>query len=94
MMDITRQPHPLALRDAISDEAAAWLTQRLGRQANLCADSRRIAAGDAFFARGGQRFSADQHIASAVQAGAAAVTVDFPLVPVTAMICMVMLGRP
>jgi len=76
MMDISRQPHPLALRDAISDEAAAWLTQRLGRQANLCADSRRIAAGDAFFARGGQRFSADQHIASAVQAGAAAVLLE------------------
>ncbi|MEY3632906.1 MAG: hypothetical protein RI937_1104 [Pseudomonadota bacterium] len=69
-------PHPMALRDAHSDQAAQWLRQRLGRQANLCADSRRIAPGDGFLARGGKRFSAEAHIAAAIAAGAAAILID------------------
>ncbi|MEY2681923.1 MAG: hypothetical protein RIQ66_484 [Pseudomonadota bacterium] len=69
-------PHPMALRDALSDQAAEWLRQRLGRQANLCADSRRLRPGDGFLARGSKRFSADQHIAAAIAAGAAAILID------------------
>ena len=76
MMPAGFLPHPMALRDAHSDQAAQWLRQRLGRQANLCADSRRIAPGDGFLARGGKRFSAEAHIAAAIAAGAAAILID------------------
>ena len=76
MMPAGFLPHPMALRDALSDQAAQWLRQRLGRQANLCADSRRIQPGDGFLARGGKRFSAEAHIAAAIAAGAAAILID------------------
>ena len=75
-MPAVSPPHPMALRDAPSDHAAEWLRQRLGRQANLCSDSRRLQPGDGFLARGGQRFSADEHLAAAIAAGAAAVLID------------------
>lgn len=76
MMPMGLPPHPMALRDACSDQAAQWLRQRLGRQANLCADSRRLQPGDGFLARGGKRFSAEAHIADAIAAGAAAILID------------------
>lgn len=70
------RPYPLALRDAVADQAAEWLLQRLARTANLCADSRRLAPGDGFLARAGQRFSAQTHLESAISAGAGAVLMD------------------
>lgn len=76
MIAAAHPPHPLALRDAIADQAADWLLMRLGRKANLCADSRRIAPGDGFMARAGQRTAADAHLASAIAAGAGAVLMD------------------
>ncbi|NBW01028.1 MAG: UDP-N-acetylmuramoyl-L-alanyl-D-glutamate--2,6-diaminopimelate ligase [Betaproteobacteria bacterium] len=76
MMPTGLQPHPMALRDALSDQAAEWLRQRLGRHANLCADSRRLQPGDGFLARSGKRFSVDEHIADAIAAGAAAILMD------------------
>lgn len=76
MMATLRHPHPLALRDVIADEAADWLLARLGRKANLCADSRRLAPGDGFMARAGRRYSSQAHIQSAIDAGAGAILVD------------------
>ena len=76
MMALPQHPHPLALRDAVADQAADWLQLRLGRKANLCADSRRLAPGDGFMARAGQRFSAQTHIDAAIDAGAAAILID------------------
>lgn len=73
----TRQPlHPMALRDAVADRAAEWLVEKLGRHGQLCADSRRIAAGDGFLARDGRRARAQEHIAQALAAGAAAIVMD------------------
>lgn len=76
MMASPQHPHPLALRDAVADQAADWLQLRLGRKANLCADSRRLTPGDGFMARAGQRFSAQTHIDAAIDAGAAAILID------------------
>lgn len=75
-MPITRDPHPLALRDAIADRAADWLLQHLGRKANLCADSRRLVPGDGFMARAGRHFSAEAHLEAAMDAGAGAMLID------------------
>ena len=69
-------PHPLALRDRISDEAAQWLRQHLGPAADIGSDSRRIAAGDGFLARSGDHGRAADHVRAAVAAGAAAIVVD------------------
>jgi UDP-N-acetylmuramyl-tripeptide synthetase len=68
---------PVGLRDAASDQAVDWLRQHLAADAHVCADSRRIAPGDGFFARAGRR-STDQaaHIAQAISAGAKAIVVD------------------
>ena len=71
-----RDIHPLAIRDAVSDAAAAWLKNRLPKAAGLCADTRRLQSGDAFLARSGQKVAAQDNIAKAVIAGAAAVLLD------------------
>lgn len=70
--------HPLALRDAVSDQAAQWLKDRLAKGARLTADSRRVQAGDGFFARHGARGDVAVHIEQALKAGAAAVLVEAP----------------
>lgn len=69
-------PHPLALRDRVSDETAQWLREHLGPSADIGSDSRRIAAGDGFLARSGNRSLAAHHVKAAVAAGAAAIVID------------------
>jgi UDP-N-acetylmuramyl-tripeptide synthetase len=68
--------HPMALRDGIADRAAAWLADRLGRNGQLCADSRRIRSGEGFLARIGRQGATDGHVAQAIAAGARAVAID------------------
>lgn len=65
--------HPLALRDAISDQAAQWLSEHLPASANLCADSRRLTRGDGFLARPGKSTKATDYVESAIAAGASAI---------------------
>lgn len=69
-------PHPLALRDRLSDETAQWLREHLGPAAHISSDSRRIAAGDGFLARSGGHGRAADHLRAAVSAGAAAMVID------------------
>lgn len=52
---------------------STWLRETVGPQAQLWADSRRVAAGDAFLAFAGARHDARDHIAELVRRGAAAV---------------------
>lgn len=69
-------PHPLGLRDLISERVSDWLIERVGPHGQLTADSRKIRPGDAFLARAGQKSKADDHVAAAVAAGAAAVVIE------------------
>jgi MurE/MurF fusion protein len=68
--------HPLSLREAVADEAAQWLSQRLGKGAHLRSDTRKIQPGDGFIARPGKTFSSAALAAKAMEAGAAAIVVD------------------
>lgn len=65
--------HPMALRDAIADQAAQWLSSQLSNAANLSADSRRVGRGDGFLARPGKASKATDYVDAAIAAGAAAV---------------------
>lgn len=95
---MTNTPHPLSLRDNISDQVADWLHARLGRNANLCADSRRVAAGDGFIARTGKTNAVKDHIKEAIARGAAAVVLeaDDPsavLEPISTEVPMIRVGN-
>ena len=68
--------HPLSLREAIADQVAQWLVEHVGRQSNLCSDSRRVRPGDGFIARAGRQSSAEMYIDQAIAAGASAIVVD------------------
>lgn len=68
--------HPLSLREAVADEAAQWLMQRLGKGARLCSDTRKLGPGDGFIARPGKNFSSAALAVKAMEAGAAAIIVD------------------
>ena len=59
---------------ASPEPAVAWLRERV--TGKLCADSRRLAAGDGFLAWPGARFDAREHLASAWQRGALACLVE------------------
>jgi UDP-N-acetylmuramyl-tripeptide synthetase len=65
--------HPMALRDAISDQASEWLRRHLRDAAQLCADSRRIGEGDGFIARTGDTAEGAAYVQAAISAGAAAI---------------------
>lgn len=65
--------HPMALRDAISDQASDWLKHHVAVTAQLCADSRRITAGDGFLARAGDTVDGAAYVRAAIAAGAAAI---------------------
>lgn len=68
--------HPLSLREAVADEAAAWMAAHLGKGAKLRSDTRKIAPGDGFIARPGKNFSSAALAAKAMDAGAAAIIVE------------------
>lgn len=70
------RPHPLALRDAISDHAASWLRDHLSAHAQLSSDSRSISPGDGFLARARNPSDAQAHVREAIAAGASAVLMD------------------
>lgn len=65
--------HPMALRDAVADQAAQWLSSQLASNANLGSDSRRITRGDGFLARPGKSSKATDYVDAAIAAGAAAI---------------------
>jgi MurE/MurF fusion protein len=65
--------HPMALRDAISDQVCDWLKRHVVASAQLCADSRRITAGDGFIARTGDTELGAVYVRAAIAAGAAAI---------------------
>lgn len=65
--------HPMALRDAISDQAAEWLLSKLGSNGNLSSDSRRVGRGDGFLSRSGKSSKAGDYVEAAIAAGAAAI---------------------
>jgi UDP-N-acetylmuramyl-tripeptide synthetase len=67
---------PLSLREAVADDAAYWLSQRLGKGAKLHSDTRKIQPGDGFIARPGKTYSSAALAAKAMEAGAAAIVVD------------------
>jgi MurE/MurF fusion protein len=68
--------HPLSLREAVADDAAQWLRQRLGKAARLRSDTRKIQPGDGFIARPGKNFSSSALAEKAMQAGAAVILVE------------------
>ena len=69
-------PHPLGLRDLISEQVSDWLIARVGPHGQLTAESRKIRPGDAFLARAGQTSKAEDHIAAAIESGAAAIAIE------------------
>ena len=69
-------PHPLGLRDLISEQVSDWLIAKVGPHGQLTADSRKIRPGDAFLARAGQKSKAEDHIAAAIESGAAAIVIE------------------
>jgi UDP-N-acetylmuramoyl-L-alanyl-D-glutamate--2,6-diaminopimelate ligase len=66
---------PLADPAVVAD-TAAWLRASLPPGATLRSDSRRIGAGDAFFAYPGERADGRRHIEQAIERGAAAIVWD------------------
>ncbi len=68
--------HPLSLREAVADQAAAWMSSHLGKGAKLRSDTLKIQPGDVFIARPVKNFSSAQLAAMAAEAGAAAIIVD------------------
>lgn len=58
------------------NDILAWLDERVGRQADLCLDSRQVQDGDVFFACPGAAAHGRQFIGQAVAQGAVAVVVE------------------
>ncbi len=70
------RPHPMGLRDAISEQVSDWLIAKVGPHGQLTADSRKVRPGDAFLARAGKHTAADDYVAAALDAGAAAIVIE------------------
>lgn len=70
------RPYPMGLRDVISEQVSDWLTAQVGPHGQLTADSRKVRPGDAFLARAGKHSAAEDHVASAIDAGAAAIVIE------------------
>ena len=68
------RPHPALSREAL--DIAGWLRSRIAPQARLCADSRRVRPGDAFFAWRGHASDGRAYLSAARARGAAALVVD------------------
>jgi murE/murF fusion protein len=66
----------MPLRERAADDLARWLRQVLPAGAGLRCDSRRVQAGDAFFAYPGAQQDGRDHIPAALARGAAALVVE------------------
>ena len=74
-------------------DIAAWIA-KVAPQGRLVTDSRRINAGDVFFAYPGEAADGRQHIDSAVERGAAAVLFDPDHFVANAALCAPQLAVP